>query len=441
MGGGLAGIQAALAAADQGAEVSLVERQRRLGGATWSFQRNGLWFDNGQHVFLGCCSAYISFLDRLGVSDLVCRQRRLDVPIIGKRRARLWRAPLPPPLHLAGCLAAYRPLPLRKRLAAARQVLAVGRLDPDEAWVDQLSFGEFLASLEADQEVITGLWEPIIRPTCNLPVAEVSAAMAAKVVRTGLLESSSGADLGWAKVPLGQLHGEAAQSALERAGVEVLLGARVERLGAGDEGIGVHFEGGFREADALIVAIPHHQLADLGYDRSGIGGFEGLGSSPIVNVHLVLDRRVVDWPVWASLEPPLEWVFDHTEAAGAKEGQVLVVSLSAADRWIAMRPAEIISAIWEALREVLPRAEKASLRDAVVTKERWATFRAGPGSQKLRPPPEAGLGGVFLAGAWTRTGWPATMEGAIRSGLAAAQAALSHLGAKQAKDLGKEAVA
>jgi squalene-associated FAD-dependent desaturase len=446
VGGGLAGIAAALAASDGGADVALVERRPSLGGLTSSIVRNGLSFDNGQHVFLRCCTAYIDLLARVGAAEAVHLQRRLDVPVLapGGTRSRISRTSLPAPLHLLGSLARYRHLSVADRARLAPAALALRRLDPDDPRLDHMSFGDWLRARRQSDQAIERLWNLIALPTLNLPADEASLALAAKVFRLGLLDRKDGGDIGWSAVPLAELHGTYGARALEAAGVETVLGraaASIERTPGG------RFEIVAADrrltADAVIVATPPRttaallfplapagepQLSAPGAEQSPVFDAvraELLGSSPIVNVHLVLDRRVTDLALAACVGSPIQFVFDRTAPSGAPTGQCLGISLSAADVYITRRSAELVSSFFEALGEVFPAARSARLTDAVVTRERAATFRAVPGSRSLRPLEQTSIPGLFLAGAWCDTGWPATMEGAVRSGAKAAANALA----------------
>ncbi|MGH8988525.1 MAG: FAD-dependent oxidoreductase, partial [Acidimicrobiales bacterium] len=271
VGGGLAGMATALAAADAGAQVTLFEKRQHLGGLTWSFERKGLVFDNGQHVFLRCCSAYRGFLDRIGAADKVNLQRALEVPVLSPsgRSARIARtaAPLPSPLHLAPALLAYRHLSLAERARLARPVLALRSLTLDDPELDKETFGAWLARHGQSRRAIERLWDLVVLPTVNVSSAQASLSLAAKVFRTGLLDSVDGADIGWAAVPLGELHGAHGSRALESAGVEVVLGAVVEGVetvgdvgtpGAGSGGPLAVRAGDRRVvADAVVVALPH----------------------------------------------------------------------------------------------------------------------------------------------------------------------------------------
>lgn len=421
---------AALAAADSGAAVVLLERRSHLGGLTWSFRRRGLWFDNGQHVYMRCCTAYRGFLDRIGAADQVVLQRRLDVPVLapGGASYSIIRSNLPAPFHLAGALTRYRHLSVGERLNLARPVLALRRLDPDDRRLDSTTFGEWLSDHGQSKRAIDHLWDLIALPTLNVPAAEASLALAVKVFRTGLLDRPDGGDIGWSKVPLRQLHGENGARALAAAGVEVRLGTRVEAVSASTDGaLVVSSRLGPLGADAVIVAAPPEVAVAL-VPGGALRGGDGLGTSPIVNVHLVLDRKVTDLPMAACVDSPIQFIFDRTASSGLSQGQCLSISLSAADAYIGRRPEDLVCSFRQALDDVFPRARHARLMDGTVSRERSATFRAVPGSAARRPPARTAVPGLALAGAWCDTGWPATMEGAVRSGLAAASVVLGEAG-------------
>lgn len=445
VGGGLAGMAAALDAADAGARVVLVERRGRLGGLTWSFERKGVSFDNGQHVWLRCCTAYRSFLDRIGAADQVHLQGRLDVPVVSPdgTRAHIRRTalPLPSPLHLAPSLLTYRHLGLGDRLRLGRAVAELRRLQLDDPALDAESFGSWLARHGQSRRAVERLWDLIVLPTVNVTADDASLTLAVKVFRTGLLDTTDGADIGWSAIPLAELHGSYGSRALAAAGVEVLLGAAVTGIeGAAEATPGnLCVRAGERslEADAVIVALSHTDAARV-LPAGALGEVSGLGTSPIVNVHLVLDRKVMELPMAAAAGSPVQFVFDHTEASGIRaaesvaadvrrSAQCLTISLSAADSYAGVHPDELVRTFHEALGRLFPLARRARLVDAVVSKEQAATFRGVPGTAAMRSAPATKAEGVFVAGAWCDTGWPATMEGAVRSGSAAATAALEHM--------------
>jgi squalene-associated FAD-dependent desaturase len=407
VGGGLAGIAAALELADGGAEVTLLEARARLGGATFSIEHDGVSMDNGQHVFLRCCTAYLAFLDRLGVADQVHLQRRLELAVLDPdgRAAWLYRSSLPAPLHLSGSLARYGFLSRRERLAAVRAALALRELELADPSLDDRSFGDWLVEHGQSPRAIETFWDLIVLPTVNVRSHGASLALAAKVFQTGLLEQNAAADIGWAAVPLGRLHGEAAERALAAAGVEVRLRALVGSLAE----LGT---------ETVVLAVPHREAGEL----LGRPELSGLGSAPIVNLHVVYDRKVTDLEFAAGVDTPVQFVFDRTGSSGLERGQYLAVSLSAADGYDRLRVDELRALFLPELARLFPATAKANVRDFFVTREPNATFRQGPGTASLRR--VAGPPGVHVAGAWTDTGWPATMEGAVRSGIAAARAAL-----------------
>lgn len=430
VGGGLAGITAALGCADAGCSVTLAESRAGLGGLTHSFRRRGLWVDNGQHVFLRCCTSYRRLLDRLGVADLVELQPRLDVPVCSGARpgvARLRRSALPAPLHLATSLARYRWLPIPDRLRVVRAVLALGRLDRDDPAVDERTFGSWLAAHGQSPRAVETLWDLIGVATLNAPADDASLALAATVFQIGLLETSDGADLGWSGVPLQQLHGDAAARALAAAGVRVLTRTRVRDLVPTGGAWGSDLDAD--RYDDVVLATPPTAARSLlppGAVDLAAGWAEELGSVPILNLHLVLDRTVLGGPFVAAVDSPLQWIFDRTGPAGMdpEAGQYLAVSVSAAHDLVDRPTAELREWVLPQLRRVLPAAADAQVRDFFVTREPHATFAPAPGCARRRPPATTALPGLHLAGAWTATGWPATMEGAVRSGEAATASVL-----------------
>ncbi len=453
LGGGLAGITAALDCAEGGAEVTLVEVRRRLGGAAYSVERDGLEMDNGQHVFLRGCLAYRGLLQRLGSEHLTRIQPRLEIPVLRPGRApfTLRRNGLPPPLHLAGALARYPHLSLGGRIGAGRAALAMRRLDPERADLDTRTLGAWLAEHGQGPAAIAALWDLIALPTLNMPAAEASLALGAFVFRRGLLTAAGDGDIGFHVGTLGEILSGPAQAALERAGVEVRLGWRAERLAAGAGGAlevlgrGGRQAGGEGEdgigsdpreqdgliAEAVVVALPHTRaatlLAPLLPDCAS--DLERIGTSPIVNLHVLYDRAVCEHAFAAGVGTPVQYIFDRTGASGAPAGsQHLAVSLSGAVREMGMSVEELRERYLPALAELLPEARGASVESFLVTREHAATFRASPGVAALRPGAQTAVPGLVLAGAWTDTGWPATLEGAVISGHSAAAAAIGALG-------------
>jgi len=455
IGGGLAGITAAISLCDAGHAVTLLESRPRLGGAASSYQRGGMTIDNGQHVFLRCCTSYQELLGRLGVTGSVAIQDRFDVTVLsGLRptRARLRRSSLPSPLHLTGALAGYPLLSLAERARVARAALAFRFADPASPALDRQRLGDWLAARGQDERTRRRLWDLFVVSSLNISGDDASAGLAAKVIRTALLGRRDAADIGISRVPLGQLHAEATGALLGKLGAAVRLGARaasIERLpsggfriglsrgeptppgdAAGADGVNLAGEAdgsqginGSLLAHGVVLAVPAGQAARLAASAGAAdaASIERLGYSPIVNVHVVYDRKVMDLPFAAAVDSPVQWVFDKTRHAGLPAGQYLAVSVSAADDVVDTPTAELRGVFLPALEKLFPAAAGAGITDFFVTRERRATFRQGPGAGALRPGAATSVPGLALAGAWTDTGWPDTMEGAVRSGHNAAQ--------------------
>ncbi len=452
IGGGLAGITAAIALAEAGAAVTLLEARPRLGGATTSFNRGALVVDTGQHVFLRCCTAYRGLLTRLGMTGSVRIQDRFDVTVLSPAgAARLRRNALPGPLHMGAALARYPRLSPAERARVTRAALAMRTLNPADPALDQQRLGDWLAAHGQDERTRRVLWDLFTVSSLNIPGDDASLALAATVVKTALLGKRDAADIGVPLTPLGELHGTAGLALLRRLGAQVRLGvkaAAVEVTGSAETG-GPRYqirlargEGprgedsgagdpdgavgpGTIAADGVVIATPAYTAAKLVPAAAGVpsGTWADLGTSPIINVHVIYDRRVTRLPFAAAVDSPVQWLFDRTEISGfgaSSRGQYLAVSLSAAEPYVDVPAAQLREMFVPALAGLLPGARDARVSEFFVTRERRATFRQGPGCGRLRPHAATAVPGLALAGAWTDTGWPDTMEGAVRSGLNAA---------------------
>ncbi|MGW0551066.1 hydroxysqualene dehydroxylase HpnE [Streptomyces altiplanensis] len=438
VGGGLAGVTAALRLADAGMRVTLLEGRPRLGGLAFSFRRGDLTVDNGQHVYLRCCTAYRWFLDRVEGAGLAPLQSRLDVPVLdvgrsaGPRLGRLRRTGLPVPLHLAAGLAAYPHLSLAERAGVGRAALALKKLDPADPALDGVDFATWLGRHGQSGRTIEALWDLVGVATLNATASDASLGLAAMVFKTGLLSEPGAADIGWAHVPLGDLHDTLARKALDSAGVRTELRTKVTSISrSASGGWEVDTAGERIGAGTVVLAVPQSETHALlpGGVIDDPDRLLDIGTAPILNVHVVYDRKVLRRPFFAALGTPVQWVFDRTESSGLKGGgQYLAVSQSACQDEIDAPVAELRARYLPELERLLPAARGAGVRDFFVTRERTATFAPTPGVGRLRPGARTHAPGLYLAGAWTATGWPATMEGAVRSGITAAGAALRELG-------------
>ena len=354
IGGGLAGITAAIALAEAGAAVTLLEARPRLGGATSSFTRDGLVVDTGQHVFLGCCTAYRGLLGQARHD----RPRPGPGPVRRHRARPRAQARAAPPGRAAGppaYAAGPGPVPLSflgRTGRVSRPALAMRGVDPADPATDEQRFGDWLAAHGQSDRARRALWDLFTVSALNVAGDDASLSLAATVVQTGLLGRSNAADIGVPARPLGELHGDAAAALLAKLGAQVLLGAKVAAiepaapaapaassapayrvrlarpldptgpLGTADPADSASELSGATEllADAVVLAVPHEAAARLippgALPDSTVAAWAGLGASPIVNVHVIYDRPVMDVPFAAAVDSPVQWVFDRTGISG-----------------------------------------------------------------------------------------------------------------------------
>jgi squalene-associated FAD-dependent desaturase len=394
VGGGLAGLAAALDLVDAAHEVVLYEARPTLGGAVQTLpEREGDPEpppDNGQHIALGCFHEYLRFLDRIGEGRSY-RRERLALPVVAEDGSV---AEIRPSLS---ALVRYRHLALRDRL---RIPLVTARCRGGSARPGE-TFGTLLRRLGASDAAVERFWDVFIRPALNLPADEADADAGLFTVRTALLGPAANADLILPRRPLGAMHGEAAGPALTAAGARVHTGARVNAL---DE----------LDADAVVVAVPPTESARLLGEAP-----PPLEDSPIVSVHLWFDRPLLRTRLVALLGSDAHWVFDRGALTGEPPelGQYLTVVSSGVPELLEVRGRELVERVADQLTERLDAAELLWSR---VSREPRATVALRPGNAALRPGPETARRNVVRAGAWTSTGWPATMESAVRSGRIAA---------------------
>jgi squalene-associated FAD-dependent desaturase len=411
IGGGLAGLAAALDCLDAGADVTLLEARPTLGGAVQTLpERDGDPTpppDNGQHVALGCFTEYLRFLDRIGQEGSV-RRLRLELPVIDEQG------------HVAALgagaltLLRYRHLRLGERLRVARIATRLGRIAPEQH--DDEAFGRLLRRLGSSEQAIDRFWDVFIRPALNLPADQASASLGLFTVQTALLGERAASDLVLPVAPLGEMHGAAAGRALEEGGATVMLRTRVAAL---EHDAAVTAAGEHVAADAFVLAVPATEAASVLGEPP-----PPLEDSPIVSVHLLFDRPLLGPPLAALLGSPAHWVFDRGRLTGhpPERGQYLTVVSSGVPDLVTIRGRELVELMRAAIVE---RLGPADLLWSRVSREPQATFAGRPGTAAHRPGPATGRPDVVRAGAWTRTGWPATMEGAVRSGRTAARTLLA----------------
>ena len=389
VGGGLAGLSAALALKEKGHPVELFERTRLLGGRATSFAVGGHEVDNGQHVFLACCTEFIRFVDRLGMTKNLHLQDRFDVLVVGPQvRSRLRAASLPAPFHLAWSLLQYQPLAVGERLSLARALLRLRSANGD---LKGESFAAWLARNGQGTREIRAFWEPFLVPALNVSLEEMPAHEAAFVLQTAFLRDADSARFGWSSVPLARI-AEAAAQRLDQVHMSTAV-VSLDQLGA---------------FDAIVLAVPPAQAAKL----TGNTALDAYEAHAILDIHLWHDAGTLDFDFAALLDSPVQWIFQ-------KESGYLCCSLSAADEHLVAPTGDLVQRTWQELQAALPDLRRARVTQSAVTRNPTATYMPKAGTQ--RPGARTALANVALAGSWTETGWPDTMESAVRSGLAAAQ--------------------
>jgi squalene-associated FAD-dependent desaturase len=436
IGGGLAGIAAALRLLEADGRPIVIETRKRLGGRATSFAdpRTGLLLDNCQHVLLGCCTNLIDLYDRLGVLDLIRWHRTMywtkGRGVIDRMRAGL----LPAPLHLAGSLrrmSMFSRSEKRAMTRAMRRLIrlgAKGRLE----WRDR-TFAEFLDEQDQPASVVDSFWNTVIVSACNLGVNRVSAALAMMVFQEGFLANRWSYTMGLSTVPLVELYEPAARM-IEQGGGEIHLGTSARAIGYDGKRItGVITETGLIEAAAVISAVPFDRLDALVSDLMRAADLrltclDRFGVSPILGVHLLFQQPVMELPHLVLIDRGVQWLFNK---GVDEDGRQLVHAvISAADEWMPLPEDEIVRRVLEDVHHALPGSRGMDPIAARAVKEKRATFAPTPESEQYRPgaaPGYVGMGGggipnLYLAGDWCDTGWPATMESAVRSGYAAAAA-------------------
>ena len=441
IGGGLAGLSAACALAERGIAVTLVERRNYLGGRAFSFidPHTGMELDNGQHVFLRCCTEYIDFLKKIGAFEQTTLHERLRVTVAdrtGKRGILSSTRFLPAPLDVLPSLLLYRHLGLRDRTRVVRGMMSIRRTDRERERerLESVSFRDWLLQHGQNDRTIAALWELITLPILNDTIDAASAYMGIMAFQDSLLAGKGMADLGYSRVGLSTLVSEGARRYIESRGGRLIMGRRVSGVHVTEGRVtGVVVGEETIAADAVISALPWDGLERLLANENPDTALAAVSPpqlewAPIVGLHIGYDRPVMDEPFLTVVDSPIQWVFNRSlmqESADANSR--LLVSISAAWREAGMAEDELREMAEVELRGALPETCDASMTYFRVVKQPQATFRCLPGIQEQRPPQSTDVPGLFLAGDWTQTGWPATMESAVRSGNLAAAAAFSSL--------------
>ena len=461
IGGGLAGLSSAVALAEAGFRVRLFEKRPHLGGRASSYVLpGGEHVDNCQHVTLGCCTNLADFYRRVGAAHKIRWYDRLIFSDAAGRRGVIEASPLAPPFHLAPSFALFPSLAWADKSAIARAMLAItrsGGRPPDVSGAAGVTMLDWLRRHDQTQASIERFWRVVLVSALDEELGRTDAGYGMDVFWKAFLANRNGFRIGIPSVPLGELYSGCRQAIEQRGGeVVVRAGVRAIRLEHGRV-VGVELDNHALEtSDYYIAAVPHDQLpgllpAKVVEREPAFANLSRLRSAPITGVHLWFDRVVMTEPYLTLLDHTTQWIFnksllygpsappagtDVAGQAGAPGGavenfQYLQLVISASYELVPRSRQDIIELCRRELQEILPPAREARLLKATVIKETAATFSPEPGCDRWRPCQSGPIENLFLAGDWTATGWPATMESAVRSGYLAAEAILAVAGKPQ----------
>jgi len=446
IGGGLAGLAASVALAEAGWRVRLFEQRPFLGGRAASYVLpDGEHVDNCQHVTFGCCTNLEDFYRRVGSAGKIRFFDRMLLLDPQGRRGEMHAGLLPAPFHMTGSFLTFSPLALKDKLAIARAFYSILQSGGHPADVDEpggISMLEWLRRRKQTPAAISRFWRVVLVSALSEELDRIDARYGIDVFWKAVLSNKTGYRMGVPAVALGELY-DGCRAAIEQKGGEVvfrspLRGLRVES----GKLVAVLFDESREEsADAYVVALPHLALSELlpqSLKQTGtaLGNLDKIVDAPITGVHLWFDRQVMTEPFISLLDTTTQWIFNksalYAGANGAlpstEKGQYLQLVISASYDLLQKPRQEIIDLCLKEVRHALPAAREANLLKATVIKEAAATFSPRPGVDRWRPTQQTNIAGLFLAGDWTATGWPATMEGAVRSGYLAAEAVLRTTG-------------
>ena len=451
IGGGLAGLSSAVALADAGCRVRLFESRPHLGGrATSYWLPDGSHVDNCQHVTLGCCTNLDDFYRRVGASEKIRYYKQLFFLDTRGRRGIIEPSPLPPPFHLGPSFAFFPSLTWADKFAIARAMLTITRSAGRPADAEGISMLEWLKKRGQTEAAIARFWQVVLVSALNEDLERTDARYGTEVFWKGFLATRRGFEVGIPSVPLAELY-DGCRDAITSRGGEVRTRSAVREIRvAADAVAALRFDDGTEvAADFVISAVPQDVLLELlppeFVSRQPVfSKLRAVKASPITGVHFWYDRKVMSEPFLTLLDRTTQWIFNKSlllkesapggqaprNSSGQAEGngQYLQLVISASRGLLGLSRQEIINLCSKELSDVLPATRQARLVKATVIKEAHATFSPEPGCDRWRPAHYTSLKNFFLAGDWTATGWPATMEGAVRSGYLAAESLLAACG-------------
>jgi squalene-associated FAD-dependent desaturase len=437
IGGGLAGLAGAVALSESEHAVALYERRRILGGRASSFihPTGNELVDNCQHVLLRCCTNLIDFYEKLGVSDGVSFSQEIPFLDESNQLSIIKNSNLPAPLHLLPSFFRFKALGIRDKIAIgygmARMLLTMSHLSD----YDSQSMLSWLRSHGQTNRTLEAFWHPILVSALNDELDDITASYGIATIVKAFLLNKQGYEVGLPVVPLGDLYEPGAAFLADRGGT-VTINQGVSRIDL-DNGqvVSVTLQNGETiHADVYLSAVPFDVLLKLLPEDSVksepyFSNLKKLEVSPITAVHVWFDRPITDLDFAAVLGRTVQWVFNQTIRHQHEDdaGSYLGLVISASDELMKLPQQEIIDRAMEDLKDMFPLVGEATLVKAIVVKEGRATFAPKPGCDAQRPGSVSPIGNLFVSGDWTQTGWPATMEGAVRSGYHAAEAILESL--------------
>ncbi|HEX4537460.1 MAG TPA: hydroxysqualene dehydroxylase HpnE [Candidatus Acidoferrum sp.] len=440
IGGGLAGLACGVALAEAGWRVRLFEQKPFLGGRATSYVLpNGEHVDNCQHVTLGCCTNLADFYRRVGSADKIRFFDELVFLDPQGRRGTMKAGLLPAPFHMTGSFLTFAPLSMRDKFSIARAMLDIVAAEgktADLAAPGGISMLEWLRRRHQTKGAIERFWRVVLVSALDEELDRTDARYGVDVFWKAFLMNSSGYRMGVPIVPLAELYA-GCKDAIESRGGEVNLRSTIRALNAEDTSIkSVQFDAGREEsADAYVFAVTHDTLFELMPEsirraEPSLANLSKIKTAPITGVHFWFDRPVMDEPFVTLLDTNTQWIFNKFMLYGEQKGttndreQYLQLVISASYDLLKKSRQEIIDLCLREVRQALPRAQAAQLMKSTVIKEVAATFSPQPGVDRWRPTQQTKIPNLFFAGDWTATGWPATMEGAVRSGYLAAESVL-----------------
>ncbi len=426
-GGGLAGLAASVALADHGFRVSLLEKNPRLGGRATSYRlSSGEYIDNCQHVTLRCCTNLEDFYRRVGVSSKIRYYDELLFSDLKRHRGVIRRSSLPAPFHLAPSFATFPLLSIKDKYRIASALLHIVRAGGNPKIPTGMTMLEWLRREKQTATAIHHFWRVVLVSALNEDLDRTDANDGILVFWKAFLSNSMAFGMGVPAVPLADLYASCGER-IETNGGEVRTRCSIGQVSVSNSKVtGFRLEGGEEvSGDYYLLAIPFDRVlkvipVDL-LATEGFANLQHLDVSPITGVHMWFDRVVMSEPFVTSIDGTIQWVFNRT-------GQYVQIVISASHGLSNRSQQEIVDLCRRELSELLPAAQAAELQRAVVIRENAATFSPVPGTDRWRPSQKTAIDNLFLAGDWTSTGWPATMESAVRSGYRAAEAILAKAG-------------